>query len=264
LVAMFDPAMDGWKSTGFGMAANRPFTAVGCEAGRIYLYDMLHELSVSEDGGATWEGIATVTPPDGASPFDDIQVEGARILLRFKRPYGVSEDAGSIDGGKTWKRFPPGAGVQLKAGCFHWIENGFVSSDCAPGGADRKDAAPFAKLERLFIQEGGGLFALADSGLFHFSPPETGIETAAAWQGVGAAADWTGWILAGGVFSRQTADKVTWVSTGAPVTTGIMRAMRPSARAGAASGLRMRPIFFGGGKGFLADGRFSGFIATGR
>jgi hypothetical protein len=217
-IAAFESAQQDWVRTDFGRPVKEPATAMGGDAAGIYLYGITRELSLSEDGGAVWKRVALVDPPEGGSPYDDIQAEGGRILLRFKRPYGIATAAGSADGGKTWKRFPPGADVHLHAGCFHWIDTGSLRSDCAPEGPDRVAAAPFAKLERLFTGEGGDRFAFADSGVFRLP-----ADPSSAWERAGAAGDWRGWVLAGGAFSLQTADRVRWVSTGHPVATGLWR-----------------------------------------
>ncbi|MEO6098288.1 MAG: hypothetical protein ABIW76_22500 [Fibrobacteria bacterium] len=43
----------------------------------------------------------------------------------------------------------------------------------------------------------------------------------AQWDSVGAPADWIGWVTAGEVFSKQTAEKVMWVSPGPPASVSL-------------------------------------------
>jgi hypothetical protein len=221
--AAFDPAKDDWARTDFGRVL-RDAAALGCDAGALYLYDAAQKLSASGDDGLTWRTVAEVPPPEGGSLFDDIHAEGPRILLRFRRPYGIAAAAGSADGGKTWKRFPAGADVHLQGGCFHFIAGDSLRSECGPGGPDRAVAVPFGKLERVFRQEGGEVFALADSGLFH----EDG--GGAGWESVAAFPREAGWTLAGEMLSRQTREKVSWVSPGNAVVSlapwGIARGRR--------------------------------------
>lgn len=226
-IAVFESAKADWVRTDFGRSVKEPAAAMGGDAAGIYLYNVARELSRSQDGGAAWTRVAMVDPPEGGSLYDDIQAEGGRILLRFKRPYGIATATGSADGGKTWKRFPHGADVNLYAGCFIWIDGGSLRSDCAPEGFDRIDPAPFEKLERLFAGEAGDRFAFADSGLFYLPAGPS-----AAWEPAGAAADWRGWVLAGGAYSIQTAETIRWISTGRPVTTSLSPHGRGSGMAG--------------------------------
>ncbi|GEM_PF-4231982 len=240
-IAAFDPAKDDWVLTDFGHGFQDGITAMGCDAGAIYLYDALRNLTVSRDNGVTWDLVAGVPPPPGGYFYEGLEAEGLRLLLRFREPSGISTDAGSSDGGKTWKHFPPGADVRLKEGCFHWIAGDSLRSECAPGAPDRTAAVSFGTLVRLFRQPEGGLFALADSGVFHFQPLDTADPQAAAgWEPVGPAPAWKGWIMAGEILSRQTVDKVAWVSPGNPIAVSL--APRSRARYGSGNAVRSGPV----------------------
>jgi hypothetical protein len=234
-VAAFDSAREDWVPAGFGRSAQRAATAMGFDAGSLYLYDLDRVLWASRDGGTLWERIATVPLPDGGSFYDDIEAEGKRLLLRYKRPYGIAAATGSADGGKTWRRFPAGADVHLQGGCFQWIDRDSLRSDCGPEAPDRAAAAPFLKLERLFAQDGGELFALADSGLFHYRAPDAHA-AGGSWDAVDAFARAQGWILGGDLLSRQTAETVSWVSPGIARVVSIAPGRRtrrpPRARVG--------------------------------
>ena len=241
VAAAFDPARDDWALTEFGRESQGTMTAMGSDAGVLYLYDTRRILSVSRDNGGTWRDVAAVPPPLGGYFFEAIEAEADRILLRFQDPSGISTDAGSNDGGRTWKWFPSGADVRLHEACFHWISGDSLRSACGPERPDRTVAVTFRSLVRLFRQESGDLFALADSGVFRFQPLDTADPQAAAgWKPVGPASDWQGWIMAGEILSRQTADKVAWVSPGNPIAVAL--APRSRARYGSGDATRAGPV----------------------
>lgn len=263
--AAFDSARNGWNRVDFGRTGQDTFTALGCDVGAVYLYDITRQLTRSRDGGVSWQRVALVAPPEGGSFYEDIEAEGSAILLRFNRPYGIATDAASGDGGLTWRSMPSGADAHLFEGCFHFAAGGALRSECVPGTADRIAPAPFTRLDRLFRQEGGELFALADSGLFHFRPAGTEGETEEESGGVlGTEGSWepvagfgrdSGWIAAGGTLARQSRQKVMWVSSA--------RADGVSIRAGSRGRRRLEPgspeRYSGAGVwmrgGFRADGR---------
>lgn len=229
-VAAFDSAREEWRRTDFGHVGKNAFTAVGCDAGSVYLYDVAQELSRSRDGGSTWQRIAKVPPPEGGSFYEDIEAEGSRLLLRFNRPYAIATNAASADGGATWRRFPAGVDAHLFEGCFHFAAEGSLRSECGPEAADRITPAPFGRLDRLFRQEGGELFALADAGLFHFRPAEPGKPGEDPAGGVGAGGSWEpvegfgaeqGWLVSRAAVSRQTSATVTWLPVAAPATVSV-------------------------------------------
>ena len=221
--ASFDPVKDEWIRVDFGRTGKPAATAVGCDAGAVYLYDVARELSRSRDGGASWQRIAEVPPPEGASFYEDIEAEGSRLLLRFNRPYGISTDAASTDGGATWRRLPAGADAHLFEGCFHFVAVesmralSSLHSECGPDVPDRIAPAPFTRLDRLFRQEGGELFALADSGLYHFRPAGSGTDAAGipgssgSWEPVIGMGPAEGWTVSNGMVSRQTGTTVAWM-----------------------------------------------------
>jgi hypothetical protein len=226
VAARFDPVRDDFAWLDFGVAAAR-VTALGSDAGALYRYDLRGILSVSRDDGVSWHTVATVPYPSGGYPFEGVEAEGDLLLLRFDPAAGISTDAGSFDGGKTWKWFPPGADAHLSGGCFHYVADDSLRSECAPGTPDRKVRAPFRRLRRLFTQTGGERYALADSGVFRYQAgdPAAG-DGKPHWEPVGAPADWAGWVMAGELFSKQTAEKAAWVSPGPPLSVSLARGAR--------------------------------------
>lgn len=220
--AAFDTLRDEWVRVDFGRTGRDAFTALGYDVDAVYLYDITRQLTRSRDGGVSWQRVASVAPPEGASFYEDIEAEGPAILLRFNRPYGIATDAASSDGGATWRFLPAGADAHLFEGCFHFAADGMLRSECGPGKTDRIASAPFSRLVRLFRQEGGGLFALGDSALFLFRPsgsggePGGGAGMVGSWEPVAGFGRDSGWIAAGGMLARQSAQRVMWVSSARP------------------------------------------------
>ena len=171
-----------------------------------------------------------------------VQAEGGRILLGFNRPGAPVGDMGSTDGGKTWKSFPRGRDMYLFEGCFHWVEGGVLHSDCGPGGQSGVAAAPFTRIERLFRQESGELYAYTDSGCYRFSAAPS-----PAWETAGDPGQWRDWSYHGELLSLQTDTLASWIAPGVPIPM--------AARPGNAPGPR---------RGIHGPHRLSGWLKNGR
>jgi hypothetical protein len=234
VAARFDPVRNDFTWLDFGNAGAGSVAAFGGDLGALYRYDLGKILSVSRDDGVSWQTIATVPYPAGGYPFEGVEADGQRLLLRFDPASGIHTDAGSSDGGQTWKWFPVGADVHLSGGCFHFVAGDTLRSECAsgvPASLDLTAPAPFRRLTRLITQAGSDYYALADSGVFRYQAGDAGSgDGKPFWDAVGAPADWIGWRMAGEVFSLQTAEKVSWVSPGAAVSVSLARGGKSRAR----------------------------------
>jgi hypothetical protein len=239
-LAAYNPAKDEWEPVDLiGDAAFNSIAAVACDTGRLYKATFDGRVSVSGDRGNTW--VSAAVPPEsllaGQGPFDALRAEGERLVLGYKSRRLASELA-TVDGGKTWVKYPAYANVHPLSGCLHWVENGNLISDCAPDG--RRDSVPvaFLTLSRLFRQEGGGVFALTDAGLVHYVPVP-----APAWEVVpGPDPDgWKGWLYSGDVLAHQTSEQIRWIAGVEPIASGIRERPGPRASRPARPGLGLPP-----------------------
>ena len=225
-LVVYDPAAGEWRSAVFGNPAFTDITAMACDTGRIYVYSSRRGLWRSLDRGISWAHIPVLGDSlDPASAFDRIEAEGTRMLLGRTRPGPQSYEAGSADGGATWKAFPAPWKHRIFEGCFHWVAGGKLRSECDPGGPVDSVAAPFEALSRLFRGPAADLFAFADSALYLYSQTD-------GWALAGMREDWDGWFFSDALASIRTGTAVRWISGARVISPSVSiapRSRRPGA-----------------------------------
>ncbi|HKP96507.1 MAG TPA: hypothetical protein VJ385_12185 [Fibrobacteria bacterium] len=209
----FDPAGGDW--TPFAMA--EAAVAAGGDGERLFTYTAGRELRVSGDRGGLWSAIPLPDSIRIGTYFDELQVQGPRILLRNRDVTAVDRAASSLDGGATWMRWPAHAAVSLSQGCVTGFLRGGLDARCAAGRAFSLSDAPFGAAQKLFADGQGTLFAWADSALYACRPGDADWH----WSLLASKEALRGWTFNRNFLYRVVSGTLEWFSPGTDPVSGL-------------------------------------------